>query len=52
MSSVSKTLNRVEYHFDEDLEETAGADAGSFGFYTARGDARTGSKIVSVDDRS
>ena len=49
--SVSKTLNRIAYHFDEELDEHAGADAGSFGFYTARGDARTGSKIVSVDNR-
>ena len=48
---ISKALNRIAYHFDGELDEHARADAGSFGFYTARGDARTGSKIVSVDNR-
>jgi hypothetical protein len=46
---VSKSLNRVEYYFDEDLDENGSADAGSFGFYTERGDARTASDVVSVD---
>jgi hypothetical protein len=46
---VSKTLNRVEFHFDEALDEGAGADARAFGFSTATGDARAGSRVVSVD---
>jgi hypothetical protein len=48
---ISATLNRVEYHFDEDLDDNGGANAAWFGFYTERGDARTGSTIVSVDGR-
>jgi hypothetical protein len=48
---VSKSLNRVEYYFDENLDENGSADAGSFGFYTERGDARTASDVVSVDGR-
>jgi hypothetical protein len=48
---ISATLNRVEYHFDEDLDEHGGANAAWFGFYTEHGDARTGSRIVSVDGR-
>ena len=48
---VSKALNRVQYYFDEDLDEDGTGDAGSFGFYTERGDARTGSEMVSVNGR-
>jgi hypothetical protein len=46
---VSKTLNRVEFHFDEALDEGAGADAGAFGFSPYTGDARAASTVVSVD---
>ena len=47
---VSETLNRVQYHFDELLDEHGGGDAGAYGFYTARGAIRTGTRIVSLDD--
>jgi hypothetical protein len=45
---ISRSLNRIEYHFDEDLGPDDGVDARAFGLITRRGDAATGSRVVSV----
>lgn len=50
--ATDSTLDRVSYTFDVELDPDQNADANTFGFYDAAGQATTATSVVTIDDET
>lgn len=48
--SLDRTLDRVTYRFDEELNESGAGSASDFGFYTFDGKVVEGDRVITIED--
>lgn len=49
--SVNRSNERIDYVFDENLDENASPDPSQFGYYTRNGIKHSGDRLISIEDR-
>lgn len=49
--SANRSNERIDYVFDENLDENASPDPSQFGYYTRNGIKHSGDRLISIEDR-